>query len=195
MRKLNDSFKTNYPQKYGFGYNEGYNDGYDKALDDFTGEISERILWGILFKAMKREIDTNDGVDKVIDYLQKIKFLLKRGVEELEETKESKALKKLQSYLECEKKKKSGSFKCNNRSFCDNCDICYEQGTWGEHLESIELAIKVLERQIPREAKEIHIDEYICPNCGSENSGCDEGEITDKYCPNCGCKILEVDLE
>lgn len=39
----------------------------------------------------------------------------------------------------------------------------------------------------------IHVDEYYCPNCGSENS-CDQSRVTDKYCPNCGVR-LEVKNE
>ena len=36
---------------------------------------------------------------------------------------------------------------CNN-SICDECDLCYMQGTNGEHIASIEIAIKVLKEQI-----------------------------------------------
>ena len=31
---------------------------------------------------------------------------------------------------------------------CDNCDLCYMQGTTGEHIASIEIAIKSLTNQI-----------------------------------------------
>lgn len=37
--------------------------------------------------------------------------------------------------------------------------------------------------------KEIHCDEYFCPNCGSENN-CDEYYIGDRYCPQCGQKLI-----
>lgn len=54
---------------------------YNKALDDFLNEISESILWGILAKVMRRDINATDGTDEVIDYLQKIVRQLKGGKE------------------------------------------------------------------------------------------------------------------
>ena len=54
---------------------------YNKALDDFLNEISENVLWGILAKVMLREIEATDGMDEVIDYLQKIVKQLKGGKE------------------------------------------------------------------------------------------------------------------
>ena len=54
---------------------------YNKALDDFLNEISKSILWGILAKVMLRDIDATDGMDEVIDYLQKIVRQLKGGKE------------------------------------------------------------------------------------------------------------------
>lgn len=52
-----------------------------------------------------------------------------------------------------------------------------------------DVAIQALEKQTPKKIAEIHIDEYICPSCGEENSGCDDRKITDKYCPNCGQRL------
>lgn len=52
---------------------------YNKALDDFLNEISESILWGILAKVMLKDINATDGMDEVIDYLQKIVRQLKAG--------------------------------------------------------------------------------------------------------------------
>lgn len=63
-------------------FNKEFNDGYNNALDDFLNEISESILWGILVKVMKRDIGASDGADEVIDYLQRLSFLLKRGKED-----------------------------------------------------------------------------------------------------------------
>lgn len=51
-------------------------------------------------------------------------------------------------------------------------------------------AMEALCKQIPMEIKEIHVDEYYCPACGSENN-CDQGEVTDKYCPMCGQRIYQ----
>ena len=46
-------------------------------------------------------------------------------------------------------------------------------------------SIKALEKQIPKKVKEIHVDEYYCPSCGSENN-CNDRIVGHKYCPNCG---------
>lgn len=51
------------------------------------------------------------------------------------------------------------------------------------------MAFEALKKQIPQKVQEKHIDEYICPACGEENSGCDEGKITDRYCPKCGQRL------
>ena len=55
--------------------------------------------------------------------------------------------------------------------------------------QAFDVAIQALEKQIPQKVQEKHIDEYICPACGEENSGCDEGKITDRYCPKCGQRL------
>lgn len=55
--------------------------------------------------------------------------------------------------------------------------------------KAFDVAIQALEKQIPQKVQEKHIDEYICPACGEENSGCDEGKITDRYCPKCGQRL------
>lgn len=54
-----------------------------------------------------------------------------------------------------------------------------------EFTEAKEMAIEALEKQIPKSIKEVHVDEYYCPACGSENN-CDQGIVEDKFCPNCG---------
>ena len=58
------------------------------------------------------------------------------------------ALFKLVAYLKCQKLQVKGIYEeCNNRR-CDDCDLCYMQGTIGEHIESVELAIRALEDKI-----------------------------------------------
>lgn len=45
------------------------------------------------------------------------------------------ALEKLKAYLKCQKRQVKGIHEdCNNKK-CDNCDLCYMQGTTGEHIE------------------------------------------------------------
>lgn len=41
----------------------------------------------------------------------------------------------------------------------------------------------------PMKIKEIHVDEYYCPACGSENS-CNNKKVEHKFCPNCGQRIV-----
>ena len=38
------------------------------------------------------------------------------------------------------------------------------------------------------EINEIHVDEYYCPACGSENN-CDQGVVEDNFCPRCGQRL------
>ena len=66
-------------------------------------------------------------------------------------------------------------------------DSCTD--TQFDYIEEIEIATKSLKKQIPQKVQKKHIDEYICPACGEENSGCDEGKITDRYCPKCGQRL------
>ena len=58
------------------------------------------------------------------------------------------ALEKLRAYCKCQKLQVKGIYEDCNNEICDNCDLCYMQGTNGEHIASIELAIKALEEQI-----------------------------------------------
>lgn len=57
---------------------------------------------------------------------------------------------------------------------------CYEDtGLTPEDVEILKI------KSTPMRIEEVHVDEYICPACGSENN-CEQGIIDDKYCPNCG---------
>lgn len=58
----------------------------------------------------------------------------------------SEAVDKLRAYLKCQKNKVKGINAMCTHNMCDNCDLCYMQGTTGEHLTSIELAIQALEK-------------------------------------------------
>ena len=44
------------------------------------------------------------------------------------------------------------------------------------------------ERDTAMEINEIHVDEYYCPACGSENN-CDQGVVEDNFCPRCGQRL------
>lgn len=56
------------------------------------------------------------------------------------------AIEKLRAYLKCQENKVKGINAMCTHNLCDNCGLCYMQGTTGEHLTSIELAIQALEK-------------------------------------------------
>jgi len=71
------------------------------------------------------------------------------------------------------------------------CGIC----TGGEckacdRYNTKEMALAALEKQVPMGVKEIHLDEYYCPACGSENT-CNDGQVEDDYCPACGQRLIQ----
>lgn len=49
--------------------------------------------------------------------------------------------------------------------------------------------IQVLkERDTSMQVEEVHLDEYYCPACGSENN-CNQGIVEDIFCPECGQRL------
>lgn len=85
---------------------------------------------------------------------------------------DKEALEKLKAYLKCQKRQVKGIYEdCNNKK-CDNCDLCYIQGTTGEHIEAIESAIQSLEnhkRVIERLKKELKLAEDVEERAVKEN--------------------------
>ena len=85
---------------------------------------------------------------------------------------DKEALEKLKAYLKCQKRQVKGVHEdCNNKK-CDNCDLCYMQGTTGEHIEAIESAIQSLEshkRVIERLKKELKLAEDVEERAVKEN--------------------------
>lgn len=61
-------------------------------------------------------------------------------------------------------------------------------------IGTIEECREAVEKQKGMQVNEIHVDEYFCPACGSENS-CDYGKVHDKYCPICGHAIYQEESE
>lgn len=59
-----------------------------------------------------------------------------------------------------------------------------------KELGAREVAVEALKKQIPMEITDVHVDEYYCPACGSENN-CDQGIVGDKFCPECGQAIYQ----
>ena len=60
---------------------------------------------------------------------------------------ESEAVEKLHGYCKCQKLQVKGIYEDCNARRCDDCDLCYMQGTKGEHIASVEIAIQALEKQ------------------------------------------------
>ena len=58
----------------------------------------------------------------------------------------SEVLEKLRAYLKCQENKVKGINALCNHNLCDDCDLCYMQGTTGEHIEAIEVATQALEK-------------------------------------------------
>ena len=104
---------------------------------------------------------------------------------------ENEAMKKLLAYHKCHILQVKGIYEDCNAHLCDKCDLCYAQGNTGEHLESIDIAINALEKQIPKKVvKEKYI--YICPICGSNvETDCGDYMLDYRlnYCDNCGQKL------
>lgn len=48
--------------------------------------------------------------------------------------------------------------------------------------------MELKERDEAMEINEIHVDEYYCPACGTENN-CDQGVVEDNFCPRCGRRL------
>ena len=112
----------------------------------------------------------------------------------------SEAIEKLRAYHKCQILKVKGIYEDCNENLCDNCDLCYAQGNTGEHIESIEIAIQALEKQIAKKPTyegdgywdgQLVYDTWVCPCCGRSY----ELDYDDyDYCPNCGQNLDWSDL-
>ena len=60
-----------------------------------------------------------------------------------------------------------------------------------KEIGTVEECREAMEKQRPMMVNEVHVDEYYCPSCGSENCG-EQGEVYDKYCPVCGHAIYQT---
>lgn len=103
--------------------------------------------------------------------------------------KESEAIEKLESYIECESKRSSIE-SCNER--CIDCELAYLQGTSKEHIESVKLAIRALEKQIPKKPE---IRNATCADIESELRDfiTTQGKIC--RCPTCKDNICVSGIE
>lgn len=93
----------------------------------------------------------------------------------------------IQGKLDCMKKcdifNKEDNISDND---CDNCEYCYSQGNFGEQKEAFQIAIKALEKQMPKKPKEkdcIGFNTLACPECKMALY------LYEPYCDNCGQAI------
>lgn len=121
------------------------------------------------------------------------------------ESVESRAKEALEAYLKCNETVKSVYYKKICDHDCDNCNLNYAQGTYGDHKEAVKTAIQALEKQIPM--KPVHdgcLDSEgmwhewngvngrpydLCPNCNT-NLCCEmPNDNKPNYCSKCGCRL------
>ena len=103
---------------------------------------------------------------------------------------ESEEIEKLRAYLKCQSLQVKGIYEDCNEQLCDNCDLCYAQGTVGEHIKSIEMAINALEKQIPKKVsyEDVGYEQYgnvnvyacICPSCDLEIIKFNDNDVSEK---------------
>ena len=98
------------------------------------------------------------------------------------------AIKMIRAKIECMNRENSGKdLNCNSRD-CDECDLCYEQGTSGEQIEALDMAIEALKEQNTG----YWIKKIIPSTLGYYECKCSEcGRMWQyregwNYCPNCG---------
>ena len=87
-------------------------------------------------------------------------------------------IKILTAKAECMRRETSGiDIDCNYRN-CDECDLCYKQGTTGDQMEALRVAISALQAQdVPDTnvgdmvSRQKAIDAIVnCTNCGDEKT-------------------------
>ena len=103
--------------------------------------------------------------------------------------KESEAIEKLRAYYNCQRLQLKSIYEDCNDELCDSCNLCYAQGTTGEHIKSIEIAIQALEKQMPKKPhKNFEKFSGVWCSCGKYLG---KGYFVDKpiYCPDCGQKL------
>lgn len=85
------------------------------------------------------------------------------------ESVESRAKEALEAYLKCNETVKSVYYKKICDHDCDNCNLNYAQGTYGDHKEAVKTAIQALEKQIGqtnadriRNMSDEELAEFLC---------------------------------
>ena len=106
---------------------------------------------------------------------------------------ESEAKGFVQGKLDC--MNKCGVFNredIKKKDLCDYCDYCYSQGNFGEQREAFQIAIKALEKQIP---KKIEIRKATNDDIESELRDFITVKGRNCRCPTCRCCIHISELK
>ena len=117
---------------------------------------------------------------------------------------ESEAAEKLRAYHKCQRLQVKGIYEDCNEKLCDNCDLCYMQGTAGEHIKSIEMAVQALEKQIAKKpifgynlSDTLSVFHCECGNTIKVNHdvGIMNNNNAPNYCSKCGCRLDWSDVD
>ena len=97
---------------------------------------------------------------------------------------ESEALNMIQAKLICMELYDLSCIEKGCDRKCENCEYNYAQGNNGEQKRALKVAIRALEKQIPKKPKtDDRYVMYICPRCNEFI------KINKNYCMNCGQKL------
>lgn len=81
------------------------------------------------------------------------------------------------------------------KEFVEWCAESVKEIQQYREIGTVEECREAVEKQRPMKVTDIHVDEYFCPACGSENNNGDIGCPGDHYCPVCGQAIWWENLE
>ena len=115
---------------------------------------------------------------------------------------ESEAKGFIQGKLDCMNKR--DVFVCKYSDECDSCQYCYSQGTFREQKEAFSMAIKALEKQIPKKpifnCNLSDTSSLFHCECGHtikvrHDIGIMNNSNAPNYCSKCGCRLDWSDEE
>ena len=106
------------------------------------------------------------------------------------ESVESRAKEALEAYLKCNETVKSVYYKKICDHDCDNCNLNYAQGTYGDHKEAVKTAIQALEevqkyREIGSMEECRAAREKQIPKRAYHISPVDDNDNANVECPEC----------
>ena len=79
---------------------------------------------------------------------------------------------------------KTGYWSPEKKAVAEACKIYKSLGLTPDQIQALK------ERDTSMQVEEVHLDEYYCPACGSENN-CNLGIVEDRFCPECGQRLKQ----